>query len=379
MKRRLVWSAGILGSAFLGGLAGGPLLDGRRTASAAPISPLPLAQTGLESSAEMPLTRLDEVIQKVRPSVVTVDALKPPANPNARAKPVEESGSGVIVRLPGQRGCFVVTNNHVVGGARTGEITTTLADGRILMPDKAWFDPESDVAVLRLPEDGFPSLDLADSDRVKIGQWVLAFGSPFGLHQSVTHGILSARDRGQISLGPTIRIKEFLQTDAPINPGNSGGPLVDLAGNVVGINTAIATNNGSNSGISFSIPANLVKRVAKELLEKGSVSRGYLGLQLAPTIEPLTALRLGLTSVRGAMVEGVHPEGPAGVGGVQQGDVVLKLDALDVRDENHLINLISALPVNQRVRLTVWRGRQTRELAVTIGDWTASVSAKPSR
>ncbi len=379
MKRRLLWTTGILGSSFFGGLVGSQLFDGHRMAYAGPsgpLSPLPVAQTGLESSQELALTRLDEVVRKVGPSVVTVDALKPPANPNARAKPVEESGSGMIVRLAGQRGCFVLTNNHVVGGARPGEITVTLADGRILMPEKAWFDPESDIAVLKLPEDTLPALELADSDRVRIGQWVLAFGSPFGLHQSVTHGIISARDRGQISLGPTIRIKEFLQTDAPINPGNSGGPLVDLAGNVVGINTAIATNNGSNSGISFSIPANLVKRVAKELLEKGSVSRGYLGLQLAPTLEPLTALRLGLTSVRGAMVEGVHPEGPAGVGGLQQGDVILKLDATDVRDENHLINLVSALPVSQKVRVTIWRARQTKALDITIGDWTTSVSAK---
>jgi S1-C subfamily serine protease len=376
MKRRLLWTTGILGSSFLGGLVGNQLLDGRRAAYAGPLSPLPPAQTDLETSQELALTRLDEVVRKVAPSVVTVDALKPPVTPNTRAKPVEESGSGMIVRLAGQRGCFVLTNNHVVGGAKPGEITVTLGDGRIVMPEKAWFDPESDIAVLKLPEDNLPALELADSDRVRIGQWVLAFGSPFGLHKTVTHGIISGRDRGQISLGPTIRIKEFLQTDAPINPGNSGGPLVDLAGNIVGINTAIATNNGSNSGISFSIPANLVKRVARELLEKGTVSRGYLGLQLAPSLEPLTALRLGLTSVRGAMVEGVHPEGPAGVGGLQQGDVVLKLDAIDVRDENHLINLISALPVSQKVRMTVWRSRQTRAVDVTIGDWTSSVNGK---
>jgi serine protease Do len=269
----------------------------------------------------------------------------------------------------------VLTNNHVVGGSRPGEVSVTMSDGRILVPKNAWFDPESDIAVLKLAEDNLPTLTLGDSDRVKIGQWVLAFGSPFGLHQTVTHGILSARDRGQISLGPTIRIKEFLQTDAPINPGNSGGPLVDLAGDIIGINTAMATNNGTNTGISFSIPVNLVRRVATELVVKGSVSRGYLGLQLAATIEPAIALRLGLTSVRGAMVEGVHPEGPAGLGGVQQGDVILKLDAVEIRDETHLINLVSALPGNQKVTLTVWRGRQSKTLNVTIGDWAASIAS----
>ena len=376
MNYRLATAAGVLGSAFLGGLVSRSILEDQRSVHASPASPLPIAQTGLDASTEFGLGRLDEVVRKVAPSVVTVDALRPPANATARAKPVEDSGSGMVVRLAGQRGCFVLTNNHVVGGAKPGEITVTLADGRILMPEKAWFDPESDVAVLQLADDNLPTLELADSDRVRVGQWVLAFGSPFGMHKTVTHGIISGRDRGQISLGPTIRIKEFLQTDAPINPGNSGGPLVDLAGNVVGINTAIATNTGSNSGVSFSIPANLVKRVARELLDKGAVSRGYLGLQLAPTLEPLTALRLGLTNVRGAMVEGVHPEGPAGLGGLQQGDVVLKLDAIDVRDENHLINLVSALPVSQKVRVTVWRGRQTRELGVTVGDWAASVATK---
>src|SRR5437588_9895171 len=126
-----------------------------------------------------------------------------------------------------------------------------------------------------------PSALLGDSDSVRVGQWVLAIGSPFGLNQTVTHGIISARERGQVSLGGSIRIKDFLQTDAAINPGSSGGPLFNLEGEVIGINTAIASHSGSNSGVAFSIPINLVKRVAKELLERGGVSRGYLGLQMA--------------------------------------------------------------------------------------------------
>ena len=146
---------------------------------------------------------------------------------------------------------------------------------------------------MKLEADDLPTLAFADSDRARQGQWVLAFGSPFGLQQTVTHGIISARNRGQISLGNTIRIKEFLQTDAPINPGNSGGPLVDLSGRVVGINTAIATSNGANSGISFSIPANLAQRIARELLSGGIVNRAFLGLQLAPNLEAATALKLG--------------------------------------------------------------------------------------
>ncbi len=377
MNRRMLSLYLLASSGFLGGFVANAVLENRPSAIAQSASPLPAPPS---SVADFGPERFDQVIRQVGPSVVTVDALKPSTTAGSagasRSKPVEESGSGVIVRLSGFRGCYVITNNHVVGGAKTAEMTVTLADGRILQPERVWTDPESDIAILKLPADNLPTLDLADSDRVKIGQWVLAFGSPFGLHQTVTHGIISARDRGQISLGSTIRIKEFLQTDAPINPGNSGGPLVDMNGLVVGINTAIATNNGSNSGISFSIPANLVKRVSRELLEKGVVSRGYLGLQLAPTLEPAAALRLGLNRVWGAMVEGVHADGPAGSGGIQTGDVILKLNTIDIRDENHLINMISALPVNQRIQMTVWRSKQTRTLDITIGDWSTVVGKR---
>jgi len=212
-------------------------------------------------------------------------------------------------------------------------------------------------------------VELADSDKIRRGQWVLAFGSPFGLNQTVTHGIISATERGQINLGSTIRIKEFLQTDAAINPGSSGGPLVDLDGRVVGINTAIASKSGDNSGVSFSIPANMVKRIANQLIEKGIVSRGYLGVQLATTLEPAEALRLGLTRISGALVEIVHAGTPAASAGLKVGDVILKLEDVSLRDENHLINLISALPPGQKVKLVVWRDRRTQTADVTIGEY----------
>jgi S1-C subfamily serine protease len=375
MNRRLLWTLTVLGGSFAGGLAANLLLDVRATAHAQPASPLPPPPSPIDRPNIFVPERFDQVIRQIAPAVVAVDAVKPatPGSAKAKSKSEEESGSGVVVRLDGFRGRFAVTNNHVVGGSRPADITVTLADGRILVPERVWVDPESDVAVLKLPADDLPTAELGDSDRVKVGHWVLAFGSPFGLNQTVTHGIISARDRGQISLGNTIRIKEFLQTDAAINPGSSGGPLVDMTGAVVGINTAIASNNGNNSGVSFSIPSNLVRRVARELLEKGIVSRGYLGIQLSPTLEPATALRLGLSRVWGALVESVHPGGPAALGGVRPGDVVLKLDAVEVRDENHLINLIGSLPVGQRVRVTVWRDRQPRALEVTVADWSTSV------
>jgi serine protease Do len=194
-------------------------------------------------------------------------------------------------------------------------------------------------------------------------------GSPFGLSQTVTHGIISARDRGQVSLGSTIRIKEFLQTDAAINPGSSGGPLVDLNGEVIGINTAIASHNGSNSGVAFSIPINLVKRVTTQMLTNGAVTRGYLGMQLAQVFEANEAVKLGLDRVRGALVEKIFPDTPATSAGLQVNDVILQVENIAIRNENHLINLISGLNAGQRVRMQVWRDRAVVALDATVGDW----------
>jgi S1-C subfamily serine protease len=355
--------------AFLGGLTAETWFSHPGSVSAQPGSPLPPVpeQAGAERTAE----RFQHVIRQLSPSVVAVDAFKPPAPGSKTSKPEEESGSGVIVRFPGTPGVVVVTNHHVVGAAPAAKVYVTLSDGRIVQPARTWSDPESDVALLNVEDDSLPAAQLADSDRVRRGQWVLAFGSPFGLNQTVTHGIISSTNRGQIYLGSTIRIKEFLQTDAAINPGSSGGPLVDLDGRVVGINTAIASKSGSNSGVSFSIPSNMVKRIAAQLIEKGVVTRGYLGVQLATALEPAEALRLGLSRVSGALVEIVHPNTPAAAAGLRVGDVILQLEDVPVRDENHLINTVCALPPGQKIRLTVWRERKAQSLDVTVGESAA--------
>ena len=281
---------------FLGGVAAVALV-GR---SATPVLADPSRQPGTPDNLIQVGNRFELVASKVSPTVVAIEAVKP-ALPGGTSKKstVDESGSGVLIRMVGQKGIFVLTNNHVIQRAAPQQITISLADSRILKPVRVWADPESDVAVLGLEGyDTLPTALLGDSDQARVGQWVLAFGSPFGLNQTVTHGIISARERGQISLGNTIRIKDFLQTDAAINPGSSGGPLVNLDGEVIGINTAIASHSGSNSGVAFSIPINLVKRVANQLLEKGSVTRGYLGLQVAQSFEAADADRLGLTRRR---------------------------------------------------------------------------------
>ncbi|MCE9563688.1 MAG: trypsin-like peptidase domain-containing protein [Planctomycetes bacterium] len=374
MNSKLAILAVCGGCSFVGGIVADVLMRSPASvkAHAPPLPPIP---TQIAADLEKPTTQLmadrfQSIIRKVSPAVVAVDAVKPPmSDPTAKGKPVEESGSGVMVKFPGLAGVVAITNNHVVGAAEPAKVFVTLSDGRIVQPSKIWADAESDISLLHLDDDTLPAIELADSDRAHRGQWVLAFGSPFGLNQTVTHGIISATERGQINLGSTIRIKEFLQTDAAINPGSSGGPLVDLDGRVIGINTAIASKSGDNSGVSFSIPANLVKRIASQLIEKGTVTRGYLGVQLASVLEPAEALRLGLSRVSGALVEIVHPNTPASAGGLKTGDVILKLEDIGLRDENHLINLVSALPPGQKVQLVIWRDRKTQSLTMTVGEY----------
>lgn len=354
-----------LAAAFVGGIAAQTLFAPHSPASAQPAT-IPDAPPKFEPSA---VPQFDGVVSKVMPSVVSVDAFKPNA---PKGKPAEESGSGVLMKFEGFRGVFAVTNNHVVEGARASDILVTLYDGRILTPDRVWLDPPSDIAILSLTADDLPAAELGDSDKLRPGHWVLAFGSPLGFNQTVTHGIISAKDRGQVSLNNTIRIKEFLQSDAAINPGSSGGPLSDASGRIVGINTAIA--NGGNTtntftGISFSIPINLVKRLGKELLEKGSVTRGYLGMQMAPMLDAQTALKLGLTKLRGAAVESTHPNGPAARAGLVAGDVIQKVGGLEVRDENHFINIVGGLPPGEQIKLTVWRNKQARSIDMTVAEW----------
>jgi S1-C subfamily serine protease len=374
----------VLTTLFLGGcsLLGGMLavtLSYRitPTASAQPAAPVPIAPSSNEPAAVEAVRlseRFEQVARRVAPSVVAIEAVKQSTKAESKGKMIEESGSGVLIRVAGQRGILVVTNNHVVSAAAATQITVSLADNRILRPSQVWTDPESDIAILRLDDETLNTISLGNSDTARVGQWVLAFGSPFGLNQTVTHGIISARDRGQISLGGSIRIKDFLQTDAAINSGSSGGPLVNLDGEVIGINTAIATHSGSYSGVAFSIPINLVKRVMKQLLEKGSVARGYLGLKVAGSLEASDATRLGLDKAQGALVEAILPDTPAATAGIKPGDVVLEVDGSAIRDENHFINLISAYPAGQRVQLKIWRERRALSLEAIVGDWAAGLS-----
>jgi S1-C subfamily serine protease len=360
-------------SAAFGGAAAvnfGPRLMPQAFADTPGVRP---AGSSLELSA---LTdRFEMVAQKWGPAVVSVEAVKHNGDSkDGKLRSVEDAGSGVMIAAESCRSAWVVTNNHVVTGAKPEQISILLHDGRLLRPSQILADPETDVALLRVEGDGLVTAILGDSDRARIGQWVVALGSPFGLSQTLTHGIISARERGSVSLGSTIRIKDFLQTDAAINPGSSGGPLLNLDGEVIGINTAIASQSGSASGVAFAIPINMVKRVARQLQERGAVSRGYLGLVLAQSFEPAEAIRLGLDRSRGAKVDSVYPGTPAEQAGLRVNDIVLSVDGAAIRNDNHLINLISMLPVGQKVKLSVWRERQSVALEATIGDWAQAQS-----
>jgi serine protease Do len=301
---------------------------------------------------------LSKIAAQVSPAVVHIQS--------DRGR-TEETGSGVLMRSPSYNGVFVVTNRHVVTQTPKQQVSIRLNDGRIVHPESVLEDQLTDLAVMKVNVQPPGVAEWGDSDKLDIGHFVLAVGSPFGLSQSVTMGIVSAKSRRALSLGSDdILNQDFLQTDAAINPGNSGGPLIDLNGRVVGINTAIASQGGGNEGIGFSIPCNLVKFVVEELLTKGQVKRGYLGVRLDENFDEKVALRYGLDRLRGARVVEVYLNTPAEEAGVKVNDVVLTFNGEEMEDENHLINRASLTPINTVVSMTVLRNGQQVPLQIKL-------------
>ena len=305
------------------------------------------------------LAETSEVLAKiskvVMPCVVHIQSIRRVAS---RGR-VEETGSGVIITSPKRSGNYVITNRHVIHDAlpKLDQIAIHIHDGRVINPTRVWEDPYSDVAVMEIDSTNVNSVRWGDSDKIEIGNIVLACGSPFGLSQSVTMGIISARGRSSFGIGAKTSVinQDFLQTDAAINPGNSGGPLINLKGQLIGINTAIASTHGGNEGIGFSIPSNLVQHVADHLLEYGEVKRAYLGVKLDSEFDFETARALDLFRVSGARILEVYPNTPAARARLLYNDVVLEFDGREVRDESHLINLVCLSPVGKTVSLVVWR------------------------
>lgn len=292
---------------------------------------------------------------------------------DAKRGTVEETGSGVIMTSSKSPRPFIVTNRHVINGASLNEIQIKLADGRILRPNRIISDAATDIAILEIDNNSVTPARWGDSDQLEIGHVVLAMGSPFGLNQSITMGIISAKGRRSLRLGgeadsSTVINQDFLQTDAAINPGNSGGPLIDTQGQVIGINTAIASNSGGNEGIGFSIPSKLVKFVVDQLLEHGRVQRAFLGVALDEDFSSEDAVRLKLDRIRGARVTEVYQDTPAAAAKLRYNDVILNFDGYDIEDQNHLIHLVSLTPLNKRVRLEVLRNGKRVSIYVELTD-----------
>jgi serine protease Do len=272
-------------------------------------------------------------------------------------------GSGVIVSPEG----YVLTNNHVVEGAT--DVKVTLSDKRELKAQIIGTDAKTDVAVLKLEGPNFPAITLGDSSKVQVGDYALAIGDPFGVGQTVTMGIVSAKGRSNLGIED---YEDFIQTDAPINPGNSGGALVNDRGELVGINTAILSHgSGGNEGIGFAIPVNLAREVMNQIMDHGKVTRGYLGIVIQP-ITPAMSKALGQSEPQGVLVGDVSPKGPAQASGVERGDVILDLNRKAINDSNELRNTIAMLQPGETVTLKVSRNGSTRDINVKLGELPSS-------
>ncbi|HEX7842851.1 MAG TPA: DegQ family serine endoprotease [Kofleriaceae bacterium] len=329
-----------------------------------------------------------DVAAKVTPSVVNVFSERRIAPPEAspyftnpffryyfrrpaqdlRQQPVQRErslGSGVIVSSDG----VILTNSHLV--ERADRVRVALHDGRELEAKVVGSDPPSDVAVLRVKAQGLPALGVADSSRLRTGDLVLAIGDPFGLGQTVTMGIVSAT--GRANLGIT-DYEDFIQTDAAINPGNSGGALVDMGGNLVGLNTAIASRSGGYQGIGFAIPSNMVVQVEDAILHHGKVTRGWLGVAVQAIDENL-ARSLKLEPGHGVLVSDVTPGSPAAKAGIARGDVIVSVDGAPATTPAQLRNLIALAGKGKRVRLAVEHGGTLRRVDVALGELPSDAGA----
>ncbi|WP_281683615.1 DegQ family serine endoprotease [Thalassobaculum salexigens] len=284
---------------------------------------------------------------------------QPPMGQQQAPRQARGLGSGFIIDAGGT----IVTNNHVIDGAE--EITVVLDDGTELDATLVGRDPKTDIAVLKVSSDTpLPTLPWGDSDQLEVGDWVVAIGNPFGLGGTVTSGIVSARGR-DINAGP---YDDFIQTDAAINRGNSGGPLFNTDGKVVGMNTAIFSPNGGNIGLGFSVPANQTRAIVAEILEKGSVERGFIGVRIQP-VTPEIADSLGLNSEDGALVADVDPTGPAGQAGLKAGDVILRFGNTAITEVRDLTRAVADVDPGESANLTVWRDGTGRDLAVEVGSY----------
>ena len=382
LNRRAAVAAGILA---LGGA-----LVGAQSQEKAPLNvqrdPQPIKRVPVEPSS------FSDVVKRVSPSVVKITTETKPRRmnrnrrgaspwddpmlqqffggrlPDIQQQPTSGLGSGVIISADG----YIVTNNHVVDGADT--LNVTMSDGREFTAKVVGRDPQSDIAVVKVDAKNLPTVTLADSDSVEVGDRVLAIGNPFGIGETVTSGIVSAKGRRVGILEDVQGFENFIQTDAAINPGNSGGALVDVQGRLVGINSAILSRSGGFQGVGFAVPANMVNTVATSLVKTGKVVRGYLGVHIQ-NVTPALAESFKLKGNQGALVADVEPNAPAAKAGLKPGDVITKVDGVPVTDANQLTLAVTGKGPGTKVNLEVLRDGSTKEITATTGERPKSRNA----
>src|SRR5579864_4597958 len=279
--------------------------------------------------------------------------------PRQRDQREDSLGSGVLVSPDG----YILTNNHVIDGAT--DVRVTLADKRQLKAKVVGTDPKTDIAVLKVEGSGFPAITIGDSSKVQVGDYALAIGDPFGVGQTVTMGIISAMNRGNLGIED---YEDFIQTDAPINPGNSGGALINDRGELIGINTAIISHgSGGNQGIGFAIPVNLARKVMDQIVDHGKVTRAYLGI-MVQDITPGIERAMNLKDMKGVLVGDVTPSGPAAHSGLERGDVILEVNGKPMDDSRQLRMTISMMSPDSTVKLKVLHSGNPSDVSVKLGE-----------
>lgn len=307
------------------------------------------------------------LIKLVTPSVVHLESKSFKELPFGEAsttkfRRIEETGSGVIVDIENKK--YVLTNRHIIAEVEPHTIRIHLHDRRVLEPVQVISNADFDIALIEISAENLQPADIGDSERLELADEVYAFGSPFGLHGSVSSGIISALGRRKIPRsGPGVPIQSFIQTDAAVNPGNSGGPLVNLRGEVVGIVTAIASSGGGNEGVAFAIPINGLMKCATQMARDGKIARPYLGINLDTRYVWEDASSAGLDRNIGAKVEGVVADSPGAKAGFQSGDIVLSYNGTTVEDDRHLIVLIALSEIGDTPAIEVFRNREKVKLS----------------
>jgi serine protease Do len=292
----------------------------------------------------------------------------PPRRGPEREPEAQAVGSGFIIGSDGH----VITNAHVVDGA--DEVTVRLSDKREFRAKVLGADKRTDIALLKIEAKDLPKVTIGDPDKLRVGEWVVAIGKPFGLENTMTAGIVSAKGRDL----PQENLVPFIQTDVAINPGNSGGPLFNMKGEVVGINSLIYSRTGGYMGLAFAIPIDVAMNTVAQLKDKGRVTRGRIGVQIQ-AVGKEEAEAFGLGAPRGALVTGVEKDGPAAKAGLEVSDIILKADGRDVRTSNELPRIITAVRPGTKINLTIWRKKEQKEIAITVAEMKEDVVAQPRR